>query len=207
MADSYYRQVFSQSCHETKLVWTVHRWWFAVGGPICALLFLSVRKGWHSLMNLGDIAINAAGGAVIVFVGTFIINLFRSPKILDAKLLAEIDGLRKENEAHRATIAAHSVPKFPPKLEEKIRKFVSDHPQSTALFNYLMVNDEWDERQLTFEQDGPELIKSGILKRRVVRTSGPSDLYPDACILWSIASQYQPIISYILYEENQDTRT
>jgi len=132
-----------------------------------------------------------------VFVGTLIISLFRSPKILDDKRMLEIDGLRKENEQHRATIATQAAPRFPPKLEAKVRKFISDHPHSPELFEYFLVHGEWEDRALKVEQDGPALIASGILKQRKVAA-----YYGGADYAYSIADLYQPIVRYILYEND-----
>ena len=44
-------------------------------------------------MNAGDVIINAIGGAAIGLAGTFVINLIRSTRLLDADRAAEIETL------------------------------------------------------------------------------------------------------------------
>jgi hypothetical protein len=43
-------------------------------------------------MNASDVVVNAIGGGIVGFAGTWVIGLMRSPKMLDEERLAEIAG-------------------------------------------------------------------------------------------------------------------
>jgi hypothetical protein len=109
--------------------------------------------------------------------------------------LDTIHNLQEDNKRLDAAIAERKH-RFPPKLEASVRRFISEHPQSTELLDGLM-KDEWDQKQLMRAQDGQALIASGMLKSRLVNS-----YYGGADYACSIVDLYRPIVAYILYEEN-----
>jgi hypothetical protein len=115
--------------------------------------------------------------------------------------LTAIGDLQEDNKRLEATIAERTH-RFPPKLETTVRNFISEHPKSTALLERLMVNKECEDLDLRREQDGPDLMASGILVPRQVRS-----YYGGADYAYSISDLHRPIVAYILYEENQEMKT
>lgn len=105
MEDSYYRRLGSRAWRETKAVWTPYRCWFFLVPPIGAVLLLLWRNGWRAIMNWRDVLLNAAGGgtlAGLAFLGTIVISLFRTPKLLDAERVKESEAkLQSLNNAHQ----------------------------------------------------------------------------------------------------------
>jgi hypothetical protein len=49
------------------------------------------RQGWQSILKGHDVAINAIGGTIAAFVGSVIVSVIRSPKLLDDQRVATID--------------------------------------------------------------------------------------------------------------------
>jgi hypothetical protein len=199
---AYYWKVLKIAIKDWKAFWTAHKIITTVPAPVIGFLISAWIIGLRSLISLRQaIEISLLSG-LAGFVLTMLLSLVKAPKILHDQQLAEIQAAHERTEELRKALAEQSAhqSRFPPKLEAKVRKFILEHPKSTALFEYLMVQDEWNERQLRCEQDGPALIGSGLLKRRLV--SETSALYPSADFMLSIADQYRPIVSQILNEEN-----
>jgi hypothetical protein len=91
VADSYFKRLFSRAWRETKEFWSLYRWWVTISPPVVGVLFLLARSGWAAIMNAGDVLINASGGAAVAFIGTWIISLVRSAKLLDTDTQIEIN--------------------------------------------------------------------------------------------------------------------
>lgn len=86
----YASRLFSRAWKETGIKWDLYRWWMSVSGILFTLVVAISRKGWIVLVSLQEVAVNAAGGLVLAFVGSWAISLVRSFKLLDDDRAAEV---------------------------------------------------------------------------------------------------------------------
>jgi hypothetical protein len=102
----YWSRVRSRAWKETKGIWTAYRWWLAVSGFAGATVLLGVRGGWRAIMNATDTIINGCFGAALAFVGTYIISIVRSFKLLDDDRATETANV---TQAYQATVNRQSA--------------------------------------------------------------------------------------------------
>jgi hypothetical protein len=63
-------------------------------------------------VTLQDVLINACGGVLAAFVGSFVISLFRAPVLLDVERAHEIEAVTRDLESARTMLAAPIVPQI-----------------------------------------------------------------------------------------------
>ena len=102
---SYLRQIRQTASDETQTVWNVHRFWFSVAG-LAATVLLGALNGF-TVITFRAIAINGLSGFGITFLGSYLINLLRSPLLLDRISKKRIDEL----EAERPYVVSTPYPK------------------------------------------------------------------------------------------------
>jgi hypothetical protein len=84
----YYRRLFTRTWKETLSTWTIHRWWFLVAAAGATALV----RFFEGVLMLGhDLLINALTGASVAFIGSLLINLIRSPVLIDRELRRQIE--------------------------------------------------------------------------------------------------------------------
>jgi hypothetical protein len=109
---SYARRLFSRAWRETRIIWSLYRWWIALAGPLFTLGGLVLRRGWASLTNANEVTLNAVGGCALAFVGSWIVSLVSSFKLLDDDRAMEINlakgDLEKSEERVRSLIAENA---------------------------------------------------------------------------------------------------
>jgi len=125
--------------------------------------------GWPKIVQSMAISALSAIGAFVV---TFLVSLVRAPAILHTQQQVKIEEIARDNKRLSSALSEQAAqkPRFPPKLEATLRAFISEHPQSMAQLDYLMKNEEWDQKELMRAQGGQALIASGILKSRLIRS-------------------------------------
>lgn len=87
------------------MVWNAHRFWFSLAA-VAATILLGVARG-ELMVTFGSVALNGLGGFGITFLGSYLINLFRAPWILDRMSKERIEKLEEE----RPYIVSRPYPK------------------------------------------------------------------------------------------------
>src|ERR1035438_190642 len=151
MPNGYYRRLFSRAWRETKAVFTWARWWLLFAPPLTGILLRLGRKGWRDIMNAQDILYSACAGALTAFIGTFLINLLRSPRLLhdDAQTLSENRDRSLTEAAEDATRARAELKAFQRQprvsaLEQEKRDRVATKlktvgPEDLAVLKHILV--------------------------------------------------------------------
>jgi hypothetical protein len=119
----YAKRLCSRAFTETRNFWNLHRNWTVIAGPLGGAAYRLIFDGWPKAQaDFLGLAVAAAIGFVIAWVGTFILNLIRGTALLDRD--------RQSNEdAFKNTIA-----KLTQDLERE-RFNLTDAPQLILGFN------------------------------------------------------------------------
>ena len=180
---AYYQRLRAKAWEETRTVWTSYRWWLSASPPVAAILLLLTRRGWREIMNAQDVIVNGIGGAAIAFLGTVVIGLMRSPKLLDDNRVAEISGMatalatqQQRNTRLEATLARS--PADEAKLAH-VHKLLENFSEDERCFlRWLLHNGETPREKLT-ASPAPEPsvwstydkgCKNELLRTRIERT-------------------------------------
>ncbi len=124
-------------------------------------------------MKVQDLSINASGGATVGFIGTFLISLFRAPKLLDIDRAKEIEDLSKCNSAR--------TPPTVSSLEQERRTFVSEKmqefsEQEQAILKHILNHGRADRHALAAAFGYPqadEVTHKGLKHEILVRGDYP----------------------------------
>jgi len=87
------RKAFS----ETKAFWSIHRNWAFVSVPASGVLLHTLWKGWSTVTDAKEIVLFLLFGYVFSWIGSFLINLFRAPALLDRERQKEIEDLKRQH--------------------------------------------------------------------------------------------------------------
>jgi hypothetical protein len=87
----YMARAFNRALSETINFWSLHRTWAFFGPPVSGILLRWLWKS--SRIDVRDGALFAFSGYAFVWIGSFVINLFNAPALLDADRKAEIEDL------------------------------------------------------------------------------------------------------------------
>ncbi len=105
----YLRRVIKRSIRETVKFWTLHRNWTVIAAPVGAIIWQGLSQGWNSLpKNIPDTVGKAAVAFGIGLIGTFLINVVRTPKLLDVERESEAANARKEIEELKLALEKES---------------------------------------------------------------------------------------------------
>lgn len=97
-------RLLTRAWKETLAAWTIHKWWSVAAAAGFAILVGFHRQGWKFAMTASDIAVNAAGGAILGFAGSWVLSLIRSIKLLDDDRAIEIARVGSELNQRNHTI-------------------------------------------------------------------------------------------------------
>src|SRR5260370_41151848 len=90
----YLNRAFRRALSETKAFWSVHRNWAYFSVPASGVLLRFLRKGLVTVTDAKEIVLFLLFGYVFSWIGSFLINLFRAPALLDADRRLEIADLK-----------------------------------------------------------------------------------------------------------------
>ena len=146
---TYSSRLWKKIWSETKSVWTSYRWWLSIAGPLATVLVLVYRRGWGALLNAQDVLLNGIAGAAIAFVGTLIVSLVRSPKLLDEARREEI--LEREGSIAALNRQVLTLSKKPWDLafETKVRELLDRAtPAQVGVLKFLLHRGQMEQRNI-----------------------------------------------------------
>jgi hypothetical protein len=129
----------------------VHRWWFVFCNPIVGITLTAVRKGRHSV-NVPDFLTDTLAVTSVAFVGTLVVNIVRSPKLLDDERAVENANLQSAKQTAEASVKDLMTPKLSALERSKRERVAQSLQQFSAdekrLLNYLLHNGRTEQPRL-----------------------------------------------------------
>jgi hypothetical protein len=114
---------------ETTTFWSVHRNWTFAAGPISTLVYKGFSQGWKELVtDWRGTSAAACVGFAIAWVGSYFINLVRSPILIGRENKKERD-LLCETHAKQLAEAKDAFDKKVKEERQAVKAFINDHLQ------------------------------------------------------------------------------
>jgi ABC-type transport system involved in cytochrome c biogenesis permease subunit len=165
-------------------VWTSYRWWLTLSATFSTVYLQIARHGWRSVVTLKDVVVNAAGGAITTFIGSFIISLFRSPVLLDSDRGNKIETLNAALESARRLLDEPPIPQIElDRRESAVRKLEGFSLQERAVIHCILQHGSANHIWLS-EKFGPFVARDAISKAAMEGLLEAS--YSDECSIKSI---------------------
>lgn len=170
------------------------------------ILALVYRAGsWNKILNVQDTIINGLAGAMLAFVGSFVISLFRSPKLLDDDRLSDVKHREDSMDELQKRIEALEKDPFDDAFVARVKQLLSQATdEEIELLKFLLHHGEMELRLISFGTCGRDQIRDaaytcserGFLDKRDIRPGNGLVVF---ATYFKIKDHFKPVLQRLLF--------
>jgi hypothetical protein len=195
---SYFRLVCSRALAETKIFWNIHKIWVSLSVPISGLLLRFLVNGRNPVNGWLEVVEFTIFGFIFSWIGTFLINLVRTPALLHREQDLIIGGFR--NSAQTEDSAQEERKRQ--NVREILAKF---NDADKRVFQFIHDNGEISPKALArtqkFERTLLQVldrgVRSNLLKKKV----------QEGQTLYSVNPELKSALGFVLNENAHPVST